>query len=68
MAALGERRLGLTLAVMARQLKGSVPESATGANMANSEPSDSRLSTILVLEVTAELGRGSGSSSETGTP
>jgi triosephosphate isomerase len=29
----GERRLGLTLAVMARQLKGSVPESATGANM-----------------------------------
>jgi triosephosphate isomerase len=28
----GERRLGLTLAVMARQLKGSVPESANGAN------------------------------------
>jgi triosephosphate isomerase len=29
----GERRLGLTLAVMARQLKGSVPETGTGANM-----------------------------------
>ena len=28
----GERRLGLTLAVMARQLKGSLPESADAAN------------------------------------
>jgi len=29
----GERRLGLTLAVMARQLKGSMPEGGNGANM-----------------------------------
>ena len=28
----GERRLGLTLAVMARQLKGSLPDSGNGAN------------------------------------
>ena len=51
-----------------RDHQARAPADQRSASSAGSEPSDSRFSTILLLEVTAELGRGSGSSSDTGTP